>query len=205
MNYQIAQELDIQFDMNPLHFVTLHLYAPRAYKTYTLQNSFIVDNKIHIKSLIKQLKIKSLNYINDITDKKQDVLLQYDDKGWSILNTFEAGKTYKIRKGDNDDFDESIEFSDAKMETVEKHFKLSASITNISKDNIIKINILNVLFDTLNLLSSKNTLLCEYSRRTIISLYLLYALDKFDTEKKLFIHEEMNFSCIRDEFFMYKI
>ena len=67
--------------MNLSSTVNLHLYAPRAHKRYDTKNIFIKDGKIHVKSLLVELKLKSLYLIGIIGKKESETLLQYEGDG----------------------------------------------------------------------------------------------------------------------------
>lgn len=176
-----------------MEIVTLQLFAPRATKKYEEVNVAIKAGKIHVKSLLKEKRLKNLQFFEN------KVLLQYDDSGWSIIDNFKNGTTYKLRKEPDDGYDVSIGFSEAVLETVENHFNLVIDQEWIVDDNYPSLDIPQSLFDQLLLLHKRNTLISENARRTIISLFLINAIENADQENKLHVHEEMDFYCVREE------
>ena len=96
----------------------LHIYAPKATKKFETINLAIKSGKINVVSLLKEYRWKRLYFLEPKT------LLQYDEHGWSLNDAFSGGNVYKFRYEIDDGYDESIGFSDAKIDKVEKHFYL---------------------------------------------------------------------------------
>jgi hypothetical protein len=173
-------------------YATLQIFAPRATKKFIEEKVAIKLGKVHVQSLLTAKRLKNLRFL----DSK--VLLQHDKDGWSILDDFENDTIYKLRYEPDDGFDESIGFSDAKLENVEKHFNLLITQDWLPEDDYTHYTIPDSLFDQLLLLYKRNTLFSENARRTIISLFLVNAVELADEDNKLHIHEEMDFSCVRE-------
>ncbi|KAJ3267699.1 hypothetical protein HDV01_004441 [Terramyces sp. JEL0728] len=172
--------------------VNLQMYAPRAYKKYEEIKVQIKSGKIHIKSLLQQNRLKNLKFFEN------DVLIQYDDNGWSIYDSFKKDETYQLRKVPDDGYDQSIGFSEVDLQTVESFFNLTITQDFLPEIQYEINDIPQSLYDQLLLLHKRNTLFSENARRTIISLFLINAIELADGEDKLHIHEEMDFSCVRE-------
>ena len=91
--------------------VDLHIYAPKATKKFETINLAIKSGKINVVSLLKEYRWKRLYFLEPKT------LLQYDEHGWSLNDAFSGGNVYKFRYEIDDGYDESIGFSDAKIES----------------------------------------------------------------------------------------
>ena len=85
------------------------------------------------------------------------------------------------------------------MENVVLHIGFEISDDCLKNEDLSIIDIPEQLFHTIELLAARNNLASEVSRRTIISLFIIYALDHIDLGNKLVVHEEMNFTCVREE------
>jgi hypothetical protein len=143
--------------------VDLHIYAPKATKKFETINVEIKSGKINIRFLLKKYRWKSLYFFELKT------LLGYDEHGWSFNDSFISGNVYKFRYEIDDGYDESIGFSDAKIEKVEKHFNLCIGQGFLAEKEYPLANIPNSLFDQLVLLRKRNSLFSENARRTLIS------------------------------------
>jgi hypothetical protein len=120
-------------------------------------------------------------------------LLLHDKDGWSY-DEFSGGNVYKFRYEIDDGYDESIGFSDAKIERVEKNFNLCIGPDFLAEEEYPLVDIPNSLFEQLVLLRKRNSLFSENYRRTLISLFLANAIEYADGEEKLLVEEEMSFS-----------
>ena len=173
--------------------VDLQIYAPKATKKFETINLAIKSGKIHVVSLLKEYRWKRLYSLEPKT------LLQYDEHGWSLIDAFSGGNVYKFRYEIDDGYDESISFSDAKIDKVMKHFNLCIGQGFLAEEEYPRVDIPNSLFEQLVLLRKRNSLFSENARRTLISLFLANAIEYADGEEKLLIDEEMSFSCVLQE------
>ncbi|KAI8894634.1 hypothetical protein BC833DRAFT_568188 [Globomyces pollinis-pini] len=188
-----SQVQPIDLGLHSLTTVDLHIYAARATKKFENINVEIQSGKINVESLLKEYRWKRLYFLEFKT------LLQYDKDGWSLNNAFIGGNVYKLRHEIDDGYDESIGFSDAKIERVEKHFNLRIPQSFLPEEEYPQVDIPNSLFEQLVLLRKRNSLFSETARRTLISLFLANAIEYADGEEKLLVEEEMSFSCVLEE------
>jgi hypothetical protein len=173
--------------------VSLEIYAPKATKTFQLVKIEAKSARINVKALLKEFRLKRLYFL------ESKALVLYDDDGWSLHDTFIHGKVYKMRQEPDERFDVTIGYSDAKIENVEKHFNLCIGHGWLPDESYPQINIPDSLFEQLLLLRKRNSLYSENARRTLISLFIINAIEFADEDGKLFVHEEMAFSCVREE------
>jgi hypothetical protein len=188
-----SQVQPIDLGLHSLTTVDLNIYAPRATKKFENINVEIQSGKINVESLLKEYRWKRLYFLEPKT------LLQYDKDGWSLNNAFIGGNVYKFRYEIDDGYDESIGFSDAKIDKVEKHFNLRIPQSFLPEEEYPQVDIPNSLFEQLVLLHKRNSLFSENARRTLISLFLANAIEYADGEGKLLVEEEMSFSCVLEE------
>ena len=173
--------------------ISLEIYAPRATKTFNLVKTESEAGKINVKALLKEFRMKRLYFL------ESKVLLTYDDDGWSYHDEFIHDTVYKMRHEPDETYDVSIGYSDAKIENVEDHFNLNIGYGWLPVESYPQINIPDSLFKQLQLLRKRNTLYSENARRTLISLFIINAIEKSDEDGKLFVHEELSLSCVREE------
>ena len=172
--------------------VDLHIYAPKATKKFETIPVRIKSGKINVEALLKNYRWKRLYFL------EPRALLLHDKDGWSF-DEFSGGNVYKFRYEIDDGYDESIGFSDAKIERVEKHFNLCIGPDFLAEEEYPLVDIPNSLFEQLVLLRKRNSLFSENARRTLISLFLANAIEYADGEEKLLVEEEMSFSCVLEE------
>jgi len=172
--------------------VDLHIYAPRATKKFETIPMKIKSGKINVEALLKEYRWQRLYYL------EPRALLLRDKDGWS-LDAFISGNVYKLRYEIDNGYDESIGFSEAKIEEVEQHFNLCIPQSFLPEEEYPGVDIPNSLFEQLVLLRKRNSLFSENARRTLISLFLVNAIEYADGEGKLVVDEEMSFSCILKE------
>lgn len=119
--------------------------------------------------------------------------------GLSLHDTFIHEKVYKMRQEPDERYDECIGYSDAKIEKVEKNFNLCIGHDWLPDESYPQISIPDSPFEQLLLLRKRNSLFSESARRTLISLFIIKAIECADEDGKLFVQEEMSFSCVREE------
>lgn len=179
--------------LHSLTTVDLHIYARRSTKKFETINVEIKSGKINVESLLKEYRWRRLYFLEPKT------LLQYDKDGWSLNSAFKNGNVYKLRCEIDNGYDESIGFSEAKIEQVEKHFNLGIGQGFLAEEEYPWVDIPNSLFEQLVILRKRNTLFSENARRTLISLFLANAIEYADGEEKLLVDEEMSLSCVLEE------
>ena len=74
----------------------LHIYAPRAYKTYETRRVVLHNGRIPVRSLLDQLRPPSLSLLSD--NLNDPVMLLAGEDGYSLDSFFTADTVYKLRK-----------------------------------------------------------------------------------------------------------
>jgi hypothetical protein len=177
----------------PRETISLEIDAPKATKTLQLVNLHLKSGRINVKALLKEFRLKRLFFLESKS------LLLYDDDGWSFDDTFIHENVYKMLQEPDEGYDISICYSDAKLEKVVKHFNLCFGRSWLPDERYPQISIPDSLFEQLQLLHKRNSLDSENARRALISLFIVNAIECADEDEKLFVHEEMAFSCVREE------
>ncbi len=80
---------------------------------------------------------------------ESNILPLYDDGGWSFLGKFINGRLYKLRYETEEGYAVSIDYSEADIEDVEKHFNLRIAQGYLPEESHPKISLPDSLFDLL--------------------------------------------------------
>lgn len=177
-------------------FISLELYNYTARKSTSKPRDEVkvcaIEGKIPLKEFMAQRRLES-TYLWE----GEDVVELYPDECGLSIVTFEYGKTYKVKTKATQKIDRAVSFSLAGESEVFDDFGLTEekpwTIQMTSESKIPA-----QLSHTLSLLGKLHTLRVENSRRTIIQLLLLYAIDEVDKGQFLFLDEELSVSTTRE-------
>ncbi|KAI3637837.1 hypothetical protein MIR68_004486 [Amoeboaphelidium protococcarum] len=163
---------------------------------YTTQTVELHNGRLPLKSFLQQNRLENVYLWKDDGNM---TLLVYDESGFWSTTTFE-NSSYSLKVKETKDIDRMENFSTVTMDQVIQDFGLEDEDDNWD----LHCDGSNVIFPgelekALTLLSARHTLNAENSRRTIIELNLLFALEEVDKQKQFFILDgQLKIKVIRE-------
>lgn len=166
-------------------FITFKLFRFGARKQTnpfrTVQLPYIDEGRIPLKPLLKQLRLENA-YLWD----GNNVLLLVHDGEWSY-HKFNSNGTYCLKVTETDSIDRSETFSSVSLETVVQDFGLEEEDGKWSFNYDKDVQFPQELQKTLEFMGRRHTLKAENSRRVLIELNILYAVEVVDPSANFLI------------------